>query len=131
MLSDGISFVVITLLFGAMLMYLPDAKIAWRDVLVGALVTSVLFSVGKFALSRYLSQGNFASQFSSAAASMAILFVWIYYSAVIFLFGAEFTQVWARRSGREIEPESGAVRIIRKPANEVDSEGHATTAAAG
>lgn len=107
-----VSFLVITLLFAAMFKYLPDAVIRWKDVIVGAFVTALLFTAGKFALTVYLSRVDF-SQFG-AAASLAILLVWVYYSSLILLYGAEFTQVWAKRYGSGIRPEPGAVRVIEK-----------------
>ncbi|HEX8393010.1 MAG TPA: YihY/virulence factor BrkB family protein [Longimicrobium sp.] len=106
----GISFVVITGLFATMFKVLPDARIAWRDVWVGALVTSTLFMVGKFLLGFYLGRSNPGEAFG-AAGSLALVLVWIYYSAMILLFGAEFTQTWAVTRGGGIEPEPGARRM--------------------
>lgn len=113
LVADSVSFLVVTLLFAAMFKYLPDAEIRWKDVLVGAFVTALLFTAGKYGLSMYLSQGKFESQFG-AAASLALLLVWVYYSSIILLYGAEFTQVWAKRYGEGIRPERGAVRVIRE-----------------
>lgn len=110
--SSLVTFLVVTLLFGAMFKYLPDAVIRWKDVLIGAVVTALLFTAGKFALTFYLSQADF-SQFG-AAASLAILLVWVYYSSLILLYGAEFTQVWAKRYGGGIQPEPGAVRVVER-----------------
>jgi membrane protein len=84
--------------------------ISWRDVRLGALVTALLFTVGRFAIGFYLGRSEATNAFGAAAA-LAVLLVWIYYAAIILLLGAEFTQVWARRHNREIEPEPGAVRI--------------------
>lgn len=111
-LNFGVSLLVITLLFAAMFKVLPDAQIAWRDVWVGALVTTVLFLVGKFLIGLYLGQTNPGEAYG-AAGSLAILLVWIYYSAMILLIGAEFTQVWANDRGRGVEPQEGAVRVER------------------
>jgi membrane protein len=111
-LNFGLSFLVITLLFAAMFKVLPDAQIAWRDVWVGALATTLLFLVGKFLIGLYLGQSNPGEAFG-AAGSLAILLVWIYYSAMILLLGAEFTQVWANERGEGVEPEEGAVRVER------------------
>jgi membrane protein len=105
-----VSFVVISLLFAAMFKLLPDAKVAWRDVWVGAMVTALLFVVGKFLIGLYLGRSDPGSAFG-AAGSLAILLVWIYYSALIVFLGAEFTQVWAEHRGTGVEPEKGAVRI--------------------
>jgi membrane protein len=87
----------------------PDAKIAWRDVWVGAAVTALLFSIGKVALGWYVGRSATVSPFG-AAGSLVALVVWVYYSAQILFFGAEFTQVWATRFGSHIEPASNAER---------------------
>jgi membrane protein len=108
-----ISLAVITLLFAAMFKVLPDAKISWRSVWVGAAVTAVLFVIGKFLIGFYLGQSN-PGQAYGAAGSLAVLLLWIYYSSLIVLFGAEFTETWAERRGEGIEPEPGAVRVIRE-----------------
>jgi membrane protein len=113
-LGELASLAVVFLVFAAMFKYLPDAEIRWKDVFVGAAVTAVLFSVGKFVLTYYLGNSDFASQFGSAAASLAALLVWVYYSAMILLYGAEFTQVWAKRYGQGIRPEPGAVRVVKE-----------------
>ncbi|HET6232322.1 MAG TPA: YihY/virulence factor BrkB family protein [Longimicrobiaceae bacterium] len=109
-LNMAISFVVISSLFAAMFKILPDAKIALRDVWVGAIATTVLFLAGKLVLGLYLGNSDPGSAFGSAG-SLALILVWIYYSSMILLFGAEFTQSWATRRGRGIEPEQGAVRV--------------------
>lgn len=113
LVSDLVSLLVVTILFAAIFKYLPDAKIRWKDVFVGAAVTALLFALGKYGLTLYLSRADF-SQFG-AAASLAVLLVWVYYSALILLFGAEFTQVWSRRYGGGIQPGAGAVRLSGKP----------------
>jgi membrane protein len=82
-------------LFAVMFRYLPDVDLRWRDVLPGAALTAVLFNLGKFAIGLYLGHGRFANA-SGAAGSILIIFVWIYYSAQIVFFGAEFTQVYVR-----------------------------------
>ncbi|HEX6042134.1 YihY/virulence factor BrkB family protein, partial [Longimicrobium sp.] len=102
-----ITFVVITGLFGAIFKVLPDARIAWKDVWVGAVATAVLFTIGKFGLGFYLGRSNPGEAFG-AAGSLALVLVWIYYSSMIVLFGAEFTQQWAVNRGSGIEPEEGA-----------------------
>ncbi|WP_309742716.1 MULTISPECIES: YihY/virulence factor BrkB family protein [unclassified Chamaesiphon] len=94
----GISLGVFTLLFALIYKYLPDIKIAWRDVLVGALFTSILFSIGKELLGFYLGNGSFGSAYGAAGSVITVL-AWIYYSVQIMLFGAEFTQVYTRRYG--------------------------------
>jgi membrane protein len=108
-----VSLVVVTVLFAAMFKVLPDAKVAWRDVWVGALVTAVLFVVGKFLIGFYLGRTNPGEAFG-AAASLAVLFVWVYYSSMILLFGAEFTESWADRRGSGIAPQRGAVRVVEE-----------------
>lgn len=107
-INFAISFGVITLLFAVVYKVLPDAKIAWRDVWVGAAVTSLLFSIGKFFIGLYIGNSSTASSYG-AAGSFVVLLLWIYYSAMIFLFGAEFTQVWARTFGKQIEPSANAI----------------------
>jgi membrane protein len=105
-----LSFVVITGLFAAIYKVLPDARIAWKDVWVGAVVTSLLFTIGKFLLGLYLGRSNPGEAFG-AAGSLALLLVWVYYSSMIVLFGAEFTQAWAIRKGAGIVPKEGARRM--------------------
>ena len=92
------SLAVISLLFAAIFKILPDAKISWRDVRVGAVVTGLLFVAGKFALGLYLGHSNPGEAFGAAGA-LALMLVWIYYSSMIVLLGAEFTQVWAEERG--------------------------------
>ena len=96
-----VSFGVITLLFAMMFKLLPDAKIAWPDVWVGAALTSLLFTTGKFAIGLYLGKADVGSAYG-AAGSFVILLVWVYYSSQILLFGAEFTAVYANRYGSRI-----------------------------
>ena len=110
-LNFAFSFIVITLVFAAMFKVLPDAKVEWRDVWVGAVATAALFVVGKLLIGLYVGQSNPGSAFGAAGA-LAVLLVWIYYAAVIVLLGAEFTQAWMRQHGREVEPEEGAVRVV-------------------
>jgi len=105
-----LSLVLITLLFGLIFKVVPDATIAWRDVWIGAAITALLFSLGKFLIGLYLGKSTVASTFG-AAASLAILLVWIYYSAQILFLGAEFTQVYATRFGSRIRPARGAVKM--------------------
>jgi membrane protein len=109
----GVSFVVITALFAMIFKVLPDARVAWRDVWVGATVTALLFVIGKFLIGFYLGRSNPGQAFG-AAGSLAVLFVWVYYSSMILLFGAEFTQAWVERNGNSIAPERGAVRVVEE-----------------
>ena len=106
-LNLAISLGVITILFALIFKYLPDAETAWRDVWVGAFVTSLLFSLGKTAIGIYLGNSAVASTFG-AAGSLVLLLLWIYYSAQILFFGAEFTQVYAEKYGSKIAPEGKA-----------------------
>lgn len=94
----SLSFVVITVLFAMIYKLLPSTRIAWRDVWTGAAVTSFLFVVGKFAIGLYLAHSTVASVFGATGTLVALL-IWIYYSAQIFLFGAEFTKIYALRRG--------------------------------
>jgi membrane protein len=100
-----ISIGVITLLFALIYKYLPDTEIPWRYVWLGAFVTSILFSLGKLAIGLYLGNSAVASSFG-AAGSLVLLLVWIYYSAQILFFGAEFTQAYANKYGPKIPPEN-------------------------
>jgi membrane protein len=104
---------VIILLFAMLFRYLPDAKIAWRDVWMGAAITAIFFVLGKFLLGLYLGSGAAGSAYG-AASSLVTLLLWIFYSTQILLFGAEFTKVYANRYGSRIEPEPHAVKVERK-----------------
>ncbi|MEP6670842.1 MAG: YihY/virulence factor BrkB family protein [Chthoniobacter sp.] len=96
--NAGLSFVVVTVLFALIFRVLPDRRIAWRDVWVGAGITALLFTLGKFLIGLYLGQAAVASSYG-AAGSLIIILLWTFYSAQILFFGAEFTQVFARRYG--------------------------------
>src|SRR5215213_8149908 len=118
-----ISIGVITVLFALIYKFLPDAEIAWRDVWLGALVTAVFFSLGKFLIGLYLGNSAVASSFG-AAGSLVLLLVWIYYSAQILFFGAEFTQVYANNYGSKIIPEGeeDVRQTGQKPAKEFNPQ---------
>ncbi len=103
----AVSFGVITLLFAAIFQILPDAQVKWRHVWVGAIFTAALFVAGKFAIGWYVGREATASAYDSAGA-LALVLLWVYYSAMILLFGAEFTQVWANRQGAAIQPDADA-----------------------
>jgi membrane protein len=90
-------------LFAAMFKVLPDTDIAWRDVAVGALASTILFEGGKYAIAFYVGQTNVASSYGAAGA-LIVLLVWIYYSAQIFLLGAEFSRAYAKRYGSHAKP---------------------------
>ncbi|MDB6078527.1 MAG: YihY/virulence factor BrkB family protein [Akkermansiaceae bacterium] len=108
-ISTIISFGVIVVLFAAIFKVLPDARIRWRHVWVGAIFTTALFVAGKAAIGWYLGREATASSYGTAG-SLALVLLWIYYSSIILLFGAEFTQVWANSQGEEIEPDADAER---------------------
>jgi membrane protein len=106
-LHQGASLVILTLLFAMMFKYLPDVKIGWRDVMLGAFITAVLFTVGKFSIGMYLGHSAMASSYG-VAGSFVVLLVWVYYSAQILFFGAELTQVYANNFGSRIVPSENA-----------------------
>ena len=112
-LNFVISFVVITGSFALIFKLLPDVRIAWRDVWLGAAVTSLFFTVGKFLIGLYLGKSAVASAYG-AAGSLVIIVVWVYYSAQILLFGAEFTKVWTKRRGFGFVPEQTAVPVTQE-----------------
>jgi len=120
-LNDLVTLLLATLLFAAMYKILPDAEMAWKDVWVGAAFTGFLFVVGRSLIGWYLQNSQLGSEWGSAAASMVAVLVWVYYSSLLVLFGAELTQVWANQFGSGIRPSNGAVRkveekhLIREP----------------
>jgi membrane protein len=105
-----VSFFVITVLFGIMFKFLPDAKIKWRHVRSGAIFTAILFMVGRYLIGLYINQTATESTYGAAGA-IVVLLVWIYYSAVILYIGAEFTQVYTEVFGGHIEPAEYAVHV--------------------
>lgn len=113
-LNAFVTLLLATILFAAMFKILPDAKTSWRDLVVGAAITSLLFVIGKTGIAWYLQNSQVGSGWGSAAASMVLVLVWVYYSSLIVLFGAELTQVWAREFGSGIEPVPGAVRMVEE-----------------
>jgi membrane protein len=121
-----LSFAVITLLFAAMFKVMPDARIAWRDVWVGAVVTALLFALGKWALAFYLGRSNPGDAFG-AAGSLALILIWIYYATMILLFGSEFTEAWATEKGSGITAEKGATRVIEQKKKVTDSQAEAAS----
>lgn len=102
-LTMGASFVVATLLFAMIFKILPDAKVPWRDVWSGALLTAVLFTIGKFLIGMYIVHSGLGSAYG-AAGSLVVLVVWIFYSAQILFFGAELTHVYSVSRGTSVEP---------------------------
>jgi membrane protein len=105
-----VSFAFITLLFALIFKFVPDVHVPWRDVWLGAALTGVLFTVGKHLLALYLTRAGVASAYG-AAGSLAVVLVWVYYSAQILLFGAEFTRVQACRRGSDCSPARSAVPL--------------------
>lgn len=123
-LSGGVQFVsyivdflvslgVITVVLAMIFKFLPDVKIAWSDVWLGAAITAALFKVGQYALALYFRYGSTTSAYGAAGSFVAVL-LWAYYSAQIMFFGAEFTQVYLRRRGKRIEPSANAVKVTEE-----------------
>lgn len=110
LVNNLVSFGFITLMFALMFRYLPDVNIKWSDVWIGALITTALFILGKHLLGLYLGQSSFGSTYG-AAGSLVIFLAWVYYSAQILFFGAEFTQAYAREYGGKIVPNDHAMRL--------------------
>lgn len=107
-----LTFITTTLLFGIIFKVLPDARIKWKDVLTGALITSILFMLGKFGISYYIQNNSVISTYG-AAGSIIVILLWVYYSAAILYIGAAFTRANAKLKGREIYPDQYAVWIER------------------
>ncbi len=114
----GILYVIVTVLFAIVFKVLPDAKIYWRDALIGAAFTGVLFLIGKFLITYYFSISKSFSVYG-AATSIILMLSWIYYSAMILYFGAEFTKVYAMKWGKGITVSPRAVYIIKREAREL------------
>jgi membrane protein len=106
-LEIAVSLLVLTFVFALLYKYVPDAEIGWRDVWLGGFITAVLFTLGKTAIGIYLGRASVGSAYG-AAGSMVVLLVWVYYSALIMFFGAEFTHAWAIRHGG-VAPQPHAV----------------------
>lgn len=105
-----LTFLTTTILFGIIFKVLPDAKIRWRDIRVGAVTTALLFMLGRWAIGFYLGQSKISSTYG-AAGSLVIVLLWVYYSAIILYFGAAFTKAYVQYKGREIYPNDYAVFI--------------------
>jgi membrane protein len=105
-----LSFALATLLFALIYKILPDVQLAWKDVWTGAVVASLLFSIGKYLIGLYLGRGGVASAYG-AAGSLVVILIWVYYSSQILLFGAELTRVLARRHGTHVAPSENAVSV--------------------
>ncbi|MCA9179558.1 MAG: YihY/virulence factor BrkB family protein [Planctomycetales bacterium] len=111
--EHAVSLGVLCCLFAAMFKWLPDAEVKWSDVWVGAVATAMLFVIGKLAVGLYVGSQDLSVTYG-AAGSLVVVLMWVYYSAIIFLFGAELTQAWAKHRGAGIVPVSGAVRVVTR-----------------
>ena len=109
-INVGISFIVISVLFGIIFKVLPDVKIKWKDVQSGAFFTAILFILGKYVIGLYIQYSAHSNAYG-AAGSIIIILLWIYYTAAILYIGAEFTQVYAEANGSHIEPADYAVHV--------------------
>ncbi|NIJ52809.1 YihY/virulence factor BrkB family protein [Dyadobacter arcticus] len=114
-LNVGLVIVIIAALFTVIFKVLPDGHVRWKECIVGATFTAILFAVGKFAISFYLGKSDLGAAYGTSA-SIVILLTWIYYSSIILYFGAEFTKVYARSDGTAISPNEHAVLMIRREA---------------
>jgi membrane protein len=108
-----VSLVAVSALVTLILRYVPDAFVTWRDAAVGGLFTGTLFTIGKLLIGYYLARSEPGSVFG-AAGSLAVALLWIYYSSIILLLGAEFTEVWACRNGDPVVPQPGAVSVRKQ-----------------
>ena len=108
---------VITLVFGAIFKVLPDAKVKWRDVGIGAFITTLLFTLGKYLIGLYLGNSTLGTTYG-AAGSLVLMLIWIYYSATILLLGAEFTYIYSKHIGSVIVPGKWAVKVKLKEVEE-------------
>jgi membrane protein len=109
-ISFIITLAIISLLFAMLFRFLPDVKIEWKSVWTGAVITALLFVIGKYALAFYFGKAEPGSTYG-AAGSIILILLWVSYSCLILFFGAEFTQVYAKRYGHSIEPNANAIRI--------------------
>lgn len=109
LINFGVSFGIITLAFAMIYKILPDVRIRWRDVWVGDAITSLLFTSGQSLIGMYVGRSVLRSVYGTAG-SLVLILLWVYYSAQVFLFDAEFTQVYARKYGLRIEPTHNAIR---------------------
>lgn len=112
LINFGITFLVISILFGVIFKYLPDAQIKWRYVRSGAIFTAILFILGKYVISLYMQYTAPASAYG-AAGSVIIILLWVYYTAAILYLGAEFTKVYTKWASGEILPSKYAVRLVQ------------------
>ncbi len=120
LINFAISFGLLSLIFAAIFKILPDANIRWKDVWVGAIITALLFVGGKFLIGFLIGNSAITTSYG-AAGSVIVILLWVYFSTIIVLLGAEITQVYAREAGQRIEPSGHAVRVDKK--NKVAEEG--------
>lgn len=113
-LNEATSFGVAVVLFASMFKLLPDAKLAWRDVWVGAVATALMFVIGKAVIAWYLRTFEVGSSWGASAASAVAALVWVYYSSLIVMYGAELANVWSTRDGQVQPPEEGAVHTVKE-----------------
>ena len=116
-LNIALVIVIITALFTVIFKVLPDGHVRWKECMVGAAFTAILFAIGKFGISFYLGQQDLGATYG-ASASIVILLTWVYYSSIILYFGAEFTKMYAKTDGVDISPNEHAVRIVRQEVEE-------------
>lgn len=112
-ISYVISFIIISILFGVIFKVLPDAKISWKDVRSGAFFTALLFMIGRLVIGIYIEKSATSSSYG-AAGSLIVIMLWVYYTAAILYFGAEFTRAYADFNGKRIEPADYAVHVVQK-----------------
>lgn len=105
-----VSLIVVSFTFALIFKFLPDAKVRWKDVIIGALVTGVLFDIGKFLIGQLLARTSIATTYG-AAGSLAGILVWVFYSSVLILIGATFTKVYTMHYGGAVRPKKHAVRV--------------------
>lgn len=108
-----IPFIIISILFIIIFKILPDAKVGWKEVMMGAIFTAILFLIGKFAIGLYIKNSSFSNTYG-AASSIVILLTWIYYSSIILYFGAAFTKCYTMERGKKIIPKKTAVLVEQK-----------------
>jgi membrane protein len=117
--NSALSLVVFTGMFAMIYRFLPDTTITWRDTFLGAAFTAILFTVGKLAIGLYLGNAGISSTYG-AAGSLVVVLVWVYYSAQVFFFGAEFTHVYAIREGSHAADVHGGDAVVTVPASVTD-----------
>lgn len=113
-MNFAVSFAMTAFLFAMLFRFLPDARVRWRDLWVGASSTALLFSLGRWLIGMYLARGSVSSPYG-AAGSLVVLLLWIYYSAQVIFFGAELTRLYAERMGKGVQPTRGAERLAAAP----------------